>query len=432
MTEPTAYLTTADGIRLAYRDETPTHPHPHPQPTALPVVLLHGLAGHMGEWDDLTARLLADGHRVVRYDARGHGASTRTPADMTRSAAVSDAAALITHLSLPPATLLDQSLGGVTALLTAATHPPLVRSLILLEAGPAGRNAGLPEQIGEWLDSWPTPFPSHHEATTFLGHTAWADGLDWRTDGGHARVDRATMIAAATDLATEGYWTEWAKVTCPTLLVRGERGTMPATEPTDMLAGHPAGNRDTHLAVVPNAGHDVHLDQPQALHETVAPFLRTAPDGDPEPPEHARYADHLQALRRVEPADEERLIRAVLTDPDLTMARSAVLHHLDRSATELHRTPAYEPWSESMTRATAADPFLTTRLQEWTLLRAITLSHPWHPSALTEASNWLQRKLTESPDTPTPALTLLAEHGRTRKVRNTARTRTRRTSDSTP
>ncbi|MFI5685732.1 alpha/beta fold hydrolase [Streptomyces sp. NPDC051636] len=38
----------------------------------------------MAEWDDLIARLLADGHRVVTYDARGHGDSTRTPRDMTR------------------------------------------------------------------------------------------------------------------------------------------------------------------------------------------------------------------------------------------------------------------------------------------------------------------------------------------------------------
>ncbi|WP_443041993.1 alpha/beta fold hydrolase [Streptomyces sp. B21-079] len=48
-----------------------------------PVLLLHGLAGHLGEWDDLTARLLADGHRVVRHDARGHGRSARPSGRLT-------------------------------------------------------------------------------------------------------------------------------------------------------------------------------------------------------------------------------------------------------------------------------------------------------------------------------------------------------------
>jgi pimeloyl-ACP methyl ester carboxylesterase len=271
LTEPTAYLTTPDGIRLAYRDDTPPHAHP----TAPPVLLLHGLAGHLGEWDDLTARLLADGHRVVRYDARGHGASTRTPADMTRAAAVRDAVTVLEELSLSPAILLGQSLGGLTAMLTAEAHPALVTALILVEAGPAGGNAGLPAQIGEWLDSWPTPFPSHREATAFLGHQAWADGLDWREDGGHARVDRDTMVAAVAELATEDYWEQWSRVPCPTLVLRGEKGTMPAEEATGMRARRPA---DTHLTVVPDAGHDVHLDQPRALYEAVETFLRATPE----------------------------------------------------------------------------------------------------------------------------------------------------------
>jgi pimeloyl-ACP methyl ester carboxylesterase len=265
----TAYLTTPDGIRLAYRDDTPAHAHP----TAPPVLLLHGLAGHLGEWDDLAVRLLADGHRVVRYDARGHGASTRTPADMTRAAAVRDAVTVLEALSLPPAILLGQSLGGLTAMLTAAAHPSLVTSLILVEAGAAGGDAGLPGQIAGWLDSWPVPFPSRREAAAFLGHEAWADGLDWREDGGHARVDRDTMVAAVAELATQDYWAQWAGVSCPTLLVRGERGTMPAEEAAKMRSRRPAG-RQAVIAVVEDAGHDVHLDQPRALYQSIASFLR--------------------------------------------------------------------------------------------------------------------------------------------------------------
>lgn len=98
-----------------------------------------------------------------------------------------------------------------------------------------------------------------------------------------------------------------------------------------------------------------------------------------EPPEHARYAEYLQALRQVAPADEGRLVRAVLTDPDRTMARSAVLRHLDHRAAALHRTPAYEPWSRSMLQATTDDPFLTTRLHEWTSHRPLPPLGPHRP-----------------------------------------------------
>ncbi|MFF1416838.1 alpha/beta fold hydrolase [Streptomyces sp. NPDC058280] len=61
----------SDGVRLACTDHGGT---------GRPVLLLHGLAGHTAEWDSL-ARLLLPAHRVVAYDARGHGASDRHPTD---------------------------------------------------------------------------------------------------------------------------------------------------------------------------------------------------------------------------------------------------------------------------------------------------------------------------------------------------------------
>ena len=42
-----------------------------------PVVLLHGGLCHLGQWDDLSARLSRD-HQVIRYDRRGHGRSSKT------------------------------------------------------------------------------------------------------------------------------------------------------------------------------------------------------------------------------------------------------------------------------------------------------------------------------------------------------------------
>ncbi|MGY4742624.1 alpha/beta fold hydrolase [Streptomyces sp. ATMOS53] len=437
-------LTTPDGIHLSYRDETPPRPA-----TAPPVLLLHGLAGHLGEWDDLTARLLADGHRVVRYDARGHGASTRTPADMTRAAAVRDAVALLDGLGLPPAILLGQSLGGLTALLTAAAHPSRVSSLILVEAGPAGGDPELPEQIGNWLDSWPTPFPTFGQAVAFLGHEAWARGLDWRPDGsgtggsgtdtggsgtdtggtdagGYARVDRDTMVAAVAELATRDYWEEWSRVTCPTLVVRGENGTMPAEEQRRMQTRRPA---DTHVTVIPDASHDVHLDRPAALHEAVTTFLGAVPElPEPEPgepPEHARFAEYLRALERVPPAEEATLVRRVLTDPDRQMARAAVLRHLDRRAATLHRSDdtTWQTWTDPLAELVRDDPFLTARLREWTVLHTVTADPSWNPATaevLLTASDWLQRRLAETPGVPAPALAFLAEHGRTRRVRTAA------------
>ncbi|MEV5149699.1 alpha/beta fold hydrolase, partial [Streptomyces sp. NPDC052727] len=69
-----------DGVRLACRDWGGS---------GSPIVLLHGLAGHAGEWDVLAQRL-SSRYRVVAVDQRGHGASERHPRDVSRAAYVAD------------------------------------------------------------------------------------------------------------------------------------------------------------------------------------------------------------------------------------------------------------------------------------------------------------------------------------------------------
>ncbi|WP_406325018.1 alpha/beta fold hydrolase [Streptomyces sp. NBC_01617] len=120
-------------------------------------MLPHGPAGHAGEWDQ-TARRPSPRHRVIAPDQRGHGADERHPQDVYRDASVTDVIALPDQLALRRAVLVGQSLGGHTAMLTAAARPERVRALVLVEAGPGSPNPNAPADIGSWLDSWPTPF----------------------------------------------------------------------------------------------------------------------------------------------------------------------------------------------------------------------------------------------------------------------------------
>src|SRR5579863_449772 len=83
------------------------------------VLLLHGLAGHAGEWAE-SARWMTARNHVVAFDARGHGQSQRVPVDVSRAAHVADTVFVVEKLGLAPVTLIGQSLGGLTALLVAA------------------------------------------------------------------------------------------------------------------------------------------------------------------------------------------------------------------------------------------------------------------------------------------------------------------------
>ncbi|MEU8135540.1 hypothetical protein [Streptodolium elevatio] len=138
--------------------------------------------------------------------------------------------------------------------------------------------------------------------------------------------------------------------------------------------------------------------------------------------EHVRFARYRQAFDEVAPADAAALVARVLTDPDKGMANSAVCEYLDRRAAELLADPGYPSWCLEMTRAVMADDFCTRRLNEWTLLRAMTLDEPWDVESLLTASNWLQLHTAERSLATSP-LQILAENGRTRRIRNIAQSR---------
>lgn len=143
-----------------------------------------------------------------------------------------------------------------------------------------------------------------------------------------------------------------------------------------------------------------------------------------EPAEHRRFTHYMQALQNVAAADEADLLAAVLRDEDTTMAASAVSRHMDRRATELLTDPAFTAWAQAMSRVIDQHDFLTTRLLEWCLLRTLALGEPWAAEELTDASDWLQRTAVTTQIVTAPdVLRLLAERGRTRRVRKAAQHR---------
>ena len=115
------------------------------------VLMLHGLAGHSGEWTE-TAALLGSGFRIVGLDQRGHGRSERAPEDVSRRAYVADVAAVMDDLSLAPVVLVGQSMGANTALLAAAAFPDRVQALVVVDGSPDGPIPELPGHIRRWLE----------------------------------------------------------------------------------------------------------------------------------------------------------------------------------------------------------------------------------------------------------------------------------------
>lgn len=108
------------------------------------IVLIHAGIADAGMWDPQVAPLRAAGHRIVRVDLPGFGASPPAGADPGE--------AVVTALdALPgvwPALLVGASFGGYIAQRIAAARPDSVRALMLVCAafsGGPGDDAGLIE-----------------------------------------------------------------------------------------------------------------------------------------------------------------------------------------------------------------------------------------------------------------------------------------------
>jgi pimeloyl-ACP methyl ester carboxylesterase len=237
------------------------------------VLLLHGLAGTALEWEG-TATWLMKMHRVVALNQRGHGQSERRPVDVTPAAFVADALETVESLGLAPAILVGQSLGGLIAFLAASERPDLVSALIIVEATPNREGPEVAEQIADYFDSWPLPFPCHNAAVEFFGGPSvrawvWARNLVPAPGGLLPAFDAEVLVAAIGAALARDHWDEWRALAVPTLLVRGEDGELSPSEAAAMVAAVPSAQ----LVSIPGAGHDVHLDAPEEWRSAVEAFL---------------------------------------------------------------------------------------------------------------------------------------------------------------
>ena len=136
-----------------------------------PVLLIHGGAEDADMLEAQAKTIAETGRRVIWYDRRGTGGSTRT--DWPGNGAdqhADDAAELLRRLDAAPAVVLGFSSGGIVGLALAARHPEVVAEAIIWEAPvvtvlPDGLDiqeqlmASTEEHLRTHPDDWTGAFP---------------------------------------------------------------------------------------------------------------------------------------------------------------------------------------------------------------------------------------------------------------------------------
>lgn len=140
--------------------------------------------------------------------------------------------------------------------------------------------------------------------------------------------------------------------------------------------------------------------------------------------EHLRYRFYLDALAQADSVAEAEFISLVLADPDKVMAEAAVVNQVDRRAAEFDSAASFTAWVTQILDRAAGFPFLERRVREWEIYRRLSDGDTVGVDVLRDSSDWLQRKLAVDA-TSNAVLRSLAEFGRTKRVRNVARSRVR-------
>lgn len=250
------------------------------------VVLLHGGSLNAHSWD---AMLLLHDIPALALDLPGHGLSSwfdeplYLPEEV--AAAVAPAIAALAPLARGVA---GHSLGGLTALALAATQPALVPRLVLVDVSPGStpdrsqdiidfvadaRFASLEDAVDHAHAYRPTSNRTRLRRSLQHNTREHGDGTrTWRHDSRvHPTRDR---WAAIFEELPKG-WDHAAEVTCPTLLLRGDRS--PILTPADVEQFHSL-VRDLHVIEIADAGHNIHGDQPQALGAAIVDFFASVED----------------------------------------------------------------------------------------------------------------------------------------------------------
>jgi pimeloyl-ACP methyl ester carboxylesterase len=246
------------------------------------VLLLHGLMGRAAHWTS-TARWLADRHRVVALDQRGHGRSERPAQDAyTREAYVADVEAAIEQLGLAPAVVVGHAMGALTAWQLAAKRPDLVRGLIICDMRASALGAASQREWEGWFKSWPVPFATLADVRRFFGvddpwverpspaRGEWyAEVMQESVDGWRPVFEPEHMLKSRETWVYDAHWEELAQVRCPTLVLRGLDGELGRAEAQEMVRVLPYGE----YAEVLDAGHLLHYDQPEGWRSAVEPVV---------------------------------------------------------------------------------------------------------------------------------------------------------------
>jgi pimeloyl-ACP methyl ester carboxylesterase len=237
-----------------------------------PVLLVHGLGSSTEDWEPQIPDLSKQ-FEVIAFDVRGHGRSSKPKQRYSVKLFADDTAALIRALGIGPAHVVGISMGGMIAFQLAVDAPELLRSLVIVNSGPAMpirtfsqrmmiwtrvaivRIRGM-RTMGKVLADKLLPKPEH-AALRAAFIERWAAN------------DPRAYLSALHGLVNWGVMERLGDIACPVLVLSADQDYTPIP----VKQAYTAMMKHAELVVVEDARHFMPIEQPVPFNAALLKFL---------------------------------------------------------------------------------------------------------------------------------------------------------------
>lgn len=237
-----------------------------------PVLLVHGLGSSTLDWEP-QIEALAKRFTVVTFDVRGHGRSAKPRERYSVQLFTDDTAALMRALGLGPTHVVGISMGGMIAFQLAVDAPELIRTLVIVNSGPAMPVRTLAQRfmigsriaivrlrgmrkMGEVLATRLLPKPEHAALrATFVER--WASN------------DARAYLSALKGLVNWSVADRLGQIQCPVLVLTADQDYTPLV----LKEAYAAHLQHGELVVIEDARHFMPIERPREFNQALMAFL---------------------------------------------------------------------------------------------------------------------------------------------------------------
>ena len=251
----------------------------HGPKDAPPLVLIGGWASYRWIWFRQVPTL-KEKFRVIIFDNRGSGKSSKPDYPYTMEMMAADTAGLLDSLGIKSAHILGISMGGLVGQQLALSYPEKVRSLILVATHFGGPNhIPIPDNVVALLVALPTETISYEQARAMRYRATFSPQflednkeLMEHIDGWVMKHPAPLFAQVHQSSATAGFDSELqlGNITCPTLILHGANDFTILPKNSELLAERIPNAK---LQFIEDAAHFVIVEKYEEFNNAVAKFI---------------------------------------------------------------------------------------------------------------------------------------------------------------